>query len=123
MVFGADGSYALEIVGALQDRSRARERPLTPAQIEKLAEVVRRLNHLEKRLLLSVLCEAYDRDFLQTLGSYFRLPRQTEVSRLDLRDIDHDIAVIERIYSRKLSNNIVGYQALHYYENYLGHAI
>lgn len=118
-----DQSYALEIIPRLMKRFQFRNRQLSPIEVEQLAQITSRCSHFEKSLLYSALCEASDRKLMRTLGSRIRLPRPGESTRRELTDIDYDVQVIEEIYSRKMSNNIVGYQTLHYYENYLRNAV
>lgn len=121
MPVSLDSSYALELQPRFRRRLRARKRTeLSPSQVKALSKLIVMCSHFEKNLLYGTLCEGYDRGQLRILAQ-FSTPKRFEAA-LET-SLQHDLKVIDRIYSRKLSNNIVGYQSLHYYENYLRGAV
>ena len=114
-----DRSYALEIMPRFRKRLQGKGRQLADSEVKQLSIIVSRCSHLEKTLLYSAMCESFDRTFLRVLGAKTWLPNVKKMHS----DTEHDLTVISTIYNRKLSNNIVGYQALHYYENCLRNAV
>lgn len=123
MFAGQDRSYALEILPRFRKRLKNKGRQIKDAEVKQLSALVSSCSHLEKTLLYSAMCESYDRSFLRILGAKVWLPNVTKTPTSKPSDIEHDLAVVSKIYNRKLSNNIVGYQALHYYENFLRNAV